>query len=338
MTATLPTPQSRPPVPQRATNPFRHPRKAPSAGPQGMMQFGGAMKPPGGYQQPMMTRPTQMPGSPCGPMSGYMNNEGMGGMPGQPMSQPNIARHCVPIENLTPYQRQRRESNLASLHKIHQMLLANDGNSSTDFSHLDMSLDGQAPISQPPNSYNSFAMSPSMAGAGQPMCGPGVPMSPVAPGAMESKPPPPYPAPSPAPAAPAPTKKASRKRKTSVAPSPTSSLDAPPVKTEKQYVPPSPLAAPTAGGGTVHPQGFPPGQFPGPKPPAHVVAPKVEDGPPGQSKCMMSQQSLARQQSMPNLPPQGQGAPTSASYRMLQAGQPIPYQVCLFILYSTWRL
>lgn len=350
MKVNLPSAQSRLPLPpQRATNPFRQTR--PPA------QWCGSRPnmPPSTYSQPQhsMTGPTfASMHAPTG--AAYMGNDmrGAAGMAGAPpyhlSQQPDISHQIVPNENLTPDQRQRRETGLASLRKIHQMLLADENNGQpgnmqamTDFSHINMAQDRQGPYmhqpacSQSPNNFHSFNQS----------IGPGPMYGPMSPAAnspmMESKPPPPYPMPSPVtlPAAP---KKASRKRKSSAAPAqtPSSPLGPPVVKSEKQSIPSSPLAnqASNTQGSTVPPKGagttlHTTSPVTGSKTPQHNAATKSEDmvaavsGP--MRGVMQQHQPVARQHSLPNLPHGGNGAQqlVGGSYRMLQAGHPTPYQV-----------
>ena len=339
MTVALPTATSRLPMTlQRPTHPFRHPRSSAGFGVRTSSPWPGAVPqniPPTGYSQPMMSRSPHFPATGHNQMTSdikghvgqsIMTSQGINDMKG-PMGQPDIANQYVPNENLTPDQRQHREHSLANLLKIHQMLLADDsGNSVTDFKHINMAQDRQGPYAPhccpSPNNLNSFGMNPAMAPPG-PGYGSGAPLSPVCapatPNAMESKPPPPYRMPASSTTAPAP-KKASKKRKASAARSPASPID-PPIKSEKQCIPPSPLAAPSPSSGPVplhHTQL--------PKAPQHAMM--SEDMVGGIPKGMM--QSLSRQHSMPNLPPV-HGAPNPAApYRIMQAGQPTPYQVSSF--------
>lgn len=332
MKVTLPSAQSRLAMPpQRATNPFRQPRRSVTS-PHNSAQWPGPKLNmlPGGYNHQPMGRPAHISGQPYSPV--YMNNEMKGGGPGHPasMRQPDIANQCVPNENLTPDQRQRRESSLASLRKIHQMLLADDGNSMTDFSHINMAQDRHGPYpgaspGHPTGNFNNFGMNPPTTGPGS-MYAPGMPMSPAgAPvGAMEPKPPPPYPMPSPAPAPQPTTKKSSRKRKSSVArsPAPASPLEMAAVKTEKHPFPRSPLATQPMDTGL--PQSSQPGgKLTAPKPPSHIVMANAED------TKTMPHPALGRHSSLPNFPAGRGGGPQAASYRMLQAGQPTLYQVTL---------
>lgn len=360
MKVTIPTSQSRLPMPPQRTNPFRQPRSSAPQSQQPHMQYG-AMRPggpqPGGGYNPSM--PNQQPGPGgrpmAGPMPGYMNNGMEGGMGGQNMSQPvDISKQMVPDANLTPDQRQRREKQLSSLRQIHQMLLADNDNgqpgsmqSMTDFKHMAMAgesqLPGMAPSGQMSGDFGQFGINQHSMGCG-PMYGPpgGPPMSPATgnPGMMESKPPPPYPnMPMSSPSSePVPgKKKAGRKRKNSQVPSPApgSPHDQPPVKIEKHSIPPSPLANQNIQGGPVTPQSQPMSvpMHSGPRTPQQNLPMTPEEGRAAMSgpmRGMMQQQPpLGRQNSAPNFS-RMTAPPNQNSFHMMQAGQPTPYQVCSF--------
>lgn len=352
MKVTVPTSQSRRLLgPQRAMNPYsRHPRAPTPSNQHSPQPWNGTRPgmPPAGFNPAMMGpggRAPHMVGSPRAPTPDYMNGGDIKpNMVGHPLSQ-DLSAQRVPNENLTPDQLKHRESGLASLQKIHEMLLA-DGDAGlqtpTDYSysHINMAQDRQAagPYYPPSNhpTFPNYRGTPPMGGPPAPMgappgpmsgpigpmggpmgaphgamYGPGHPMSPSGNPMMESKPPPPYPMPSPGapPPQPAP-KKAGRKRKGSTVQSsaPTSPLDQPPVKSERHPIPPSPLAAQPSHTGPTHTGG------------PRTPQPKQEEMPagiPGPMRGMMQQQPLSRQQSLP----QGQ------AYRMMQAGRPTPYQV-----------
>jgi len=106
-----------------------------------------------------------------------------------PMGGADISQQFVPNENLTPEQLQKREDGLASLRKIHQMLLADDSNhpGSTDFGHITMAMaqDRQGYTRSPSQGYGMScnpmspnAMPPYMHGPhGSPGMGPSPPHS-----------------------------------------------------------------------------------------------------------------------------------------------------------------
>jgi len=307
----LPTSQSRDPMmPPKVSNPHRHPRAHHGPPSSSAPLMWNDMKSPSYSNQ-------HLPRQAYGRGAMYMGHDMKSSM------TPNISHQSVPDERLTPSQRQHRENSLASLKRIQQMLFADGGMGESDFSHINMAQDQQPqylpPCSQAPQ-YNlgGYGMNqqPPPSAAPMPMYSPGMPsMAPqMHPCMMESKPPPPYPVlPSNAPSQPVPAvpKKAGRKRKSSAAASPaqTPPLDHPPIKMEKPAIPPSPLASQPHTPNPTNPQ-----------------AVKPEDvGVSGPVKGAM-QHSVARQHSMPNLlPPKTSGPP----YRMMQAGQPTPYQVSM---------
>ena len=135
-------------------------------------------------------------------MPGYNNirtdspgNWGPAGPPGMQPQGPDISHNIVPDENLTPEQLHHRETQRASLKKIHEMLLANNDPAATDYGQLVMAQDRQGPGSgHGPGSgpghmpgmpghpmlphmeeFNSYGPGGPPMGPGGPMMGPGGP-------------------------------------------------------------------------------------------------------------------------------------------------------------------
>ncbi|XP_067938296.1 uncharacterized protein [Watersipora subatra] len=123
------------------------------------------------------------------PMPGYTDirpeSSGMWGPVGPTnQSELDISHNIVPDENLTPEQRQNRENGMASLRKIHEMLMDPQMQQVTDFSHINMAQDRQGPVGphmQHPiddfGVYGPGGAGPPMGPGGTPIASRGPPMS-----------------------------------------------------------------------------------------------------------------------------------------------------------------